>query len=173
MNIHTLNPIPHYRLKSVYLRCDLANYVPHFSPKKIFPPMKHRPSYGLDRCKRRGSLSTNGNVPASTGAGRRCIGDILKRCTDLNFSHLDWDVGDATGTSATSPEKRPHIIVRVPAASPFHWLGRVPVTYDDMEIGPSWKHWQRRLHGKELTTLPHEAVGSGYVSVPAGTSQLI
>ena len=34
---------------SMYLRCDLANYVPHFSPKKILPPLKHRPSYGLER----------------------------------------------------------------------------------------------------------------------------
>ena len=43
MDIHTLNPIPHYRLKSMYLRYDLANYMPHFSPKKILPPLKHRP----------------------------------------------------------------------------------------------------------------------------------
>ena len=48
MDIHTLNPTPHYRLKSMYLRCDLATYVPQFSPKKILPPLKHRPSYGLD-----------------------------------------------------------------------------------------------------------------------------
>ena len=47
MDIHTLNSIPHYRLKSVYVKCDLANDVPHFSPKKILPPLKHRPSYGL------------------------------------------------------------------------------------------------------------------------------
>ena len=33
----------------MYLRCDLANYMPHFSPKKILPPLKHRPSYGLAR----------------------------------------------------------------------------------------------------------------------------
>ena len=48
MNIHALNPMPNYRLKSMCLRCDLANYVPHFSPKKILPPLKHRPSYGVD-----------------------------------------------------------------------------------------------------------------------------
>ena len=29
------------------LRCNLDNYVPHFSPKKILPPLKQRPSYGL------------------------------------------------------------------------------------------------------------------------------
>ena len=47
MNIHTLNPIRHYRLKSMHLRCNLANYVLHFSLKKILLPLKHRPSYGL------------------------------------------------------------------------------------------------------------------------------
>ena len=47
MNINTLNPIPHHSLNSMCLRCDLANFVPHFSPKKILPPLKHRPSYGL------------------------------------------------------------------------------------------------------------------------------
>ena len=31
----------------MYLRCDLVNHVPHFSPKKTLPPLKHRPSYGL------------------------------------------------------------------------------------------------------------------------------
>ena len=31
----------------MYLRCDLANYVPHFSPKEILPPLKHRPSTDL------------------------------------------------------------------------------------------------------------------------------
>ena len=76
---------------------------------------------------------SDGDVPASTGTWRRCIGDILKSWIDLNFSHLDWDVGDTTRTSATSPKKRSHIIVSVLLASLFHWLGRIPVTYDDME----------------------------------------
>ena len=83
--------------------------------------------------KRRGRPSIDGDVPASTGTWRRCIGDILKSWTDLNFSHLNWDVGDTRETSATSPKKRSHVIVSVPVASPIHWLRRVPVTYDDME----------------------------------------
>ena len=45
---------------------------------------------------------------------------MLRGHTDLNFSHLDWDVGDTTGTLAKSPKKRSHIIVSVPVASPFH-----------------------------------------------------
>ena len=68
---------------------------------------------------------SDGDVPASTVTLQRCIGDILKSWTGLNFSHLDWDVGNTTGTSATSPKKHSYIIVSVPAASPIHWLGRV------------------------------------------------
>ena len=73
------------------------------------------------------------DVPASMGTWQRCIGDILKSRTDPNFSHLGLDVGDTTGTSATSPKMCSHIIISVLVASPFNWLGRVPVTYDDME----------------------------------------
>ena len=93
---------------------------------------------------------SDGDVPASTGTWRRCIGDILKSWIDLDFSRLDWDVGDTTGTSMTSPKNRSHIIVNVPVASPFHWLGRVPVTYDDMETRlktsfvPLWKIVSRK-----------------------------
>ena len=54
---------------------------------------------------------SDGDVPASTGTWRRCIGDTLKSWTDLNFFHLDWDVSDSTETSATSPKKLSHIIV--------------------------------------------------------------
>ena len=78
------------------------------------------------RHKRRGRPSIDGDI-------RRSIGDIFKSWTDLSFSHLDWDVGDTKGTSATSPKKRSHIIVSVPVASLFNWLGRAPVTYDIIE----------------------------------------
>ena len=52
---------------------------------------------------------SDGDVPASTGTWRRCIGDVIKSWTELNFSNLNWDVGDTTGRSATSPKKAfPH-----------------------------------------------------------------
>ena len=44
----------------MYLRCDLANYLPHFSPKKILPPLKHRPSYELVLVQARRQLNWNG-----------------------------------------------------------------------------------------------------------------
>ena len=69
---------------------------------------------------------SDGDVPALTETWRRCIKDVTKSWTGLNFSNLDGDVGDIT-------KQRSHIIVSVPAASPIHWLGRIPVTYDDME----------------------------------------
>ena len=71
---------------------------------------------------------SDGDVPASTGTWRWCISDVIKSWTELNFSHLDWDIDDITGTSVTSPKKCSHIIVSIPAASPIHWQGRVPLT---------------------------------------------
>ena len=75
-------------------------------------------------------VASDGDIPSPTGTWRQCIGDILKSWTDLNFSHFDRDVGDTTGTLATLPKKRSHIIVSVPVASPFHWLRRVPTDWD-------------------------------------------
>ena len=77
---------------------------------------------------------SDGDVPASMGTWWRRIGDVIKSSTDFNFSHLDWDIGGTyDGDVGDITKKRSHIIVSVPVASLFHWLGRVPVTYDDME----------------------------------------
>ena len=50
---------------------------------------------------------SDGDVPASTGRWRRCIGGHSQKLNWSQISHLDWDVGDTTGTSAASQENVP------------------------------------------------------------------
>ena len=78
------------------------------------------------RRKRRGRPSIDGDMTAMHRGRYQKLNWVELFESRLGHRRYYGDVGDIN-------KKRSHIIVSVPAASPIHWLGRVPVTYDDME----------------------------------------
>ena len=80
---------------------------------------------------------SDGDVPASTGTWRRCIGDAIKSWTELNFSNLDWDVVNITIKTFPYHHKRPSSIADPLTGTRPHHLRRMETRLNRSCFG--WK----------------------------------
>ena len=85
-----------------FLYCRIFCFFPHIKYYHELVRYTLKPSFHI--------VISDGDVPASPGTWRQCIGSFIKSWTELNFSNLYWDVGEITKKTFPYHRKRPSSI---------------------------------------------------------------